>query len=112
MIAAWKQAWEKKDLDTYLACYTDDFTPGGLTRKAWEQNKRRLNERSSSITVDITNLTVELLSSTEALVSFDQHYRSNRYRDRGRKTMHLIHQGHSWRIQGETWLQAPQKKEG
>ncbi len=91
-----------------MACYTDDFTVGGLTKKAWEERKRRLNERYTAITVKVTNLSVELLSPREALASFDQDYRADTYHDRGKKTMHLVKQGESWKIQGETWLQAAQ----
>jgi len=109
MIATWQQAWEKKDLTRYMACYTDDFTAGGLTRKAWEEHKQKLNKRYTNITVTVTNLTVELLSTRQARASFDQDYRSDRYHDRGTKTMHLIKQGNRWKIQGETWLQAAQR---
>jgi len=108
VITTWQQAWERKDLDRYMACYTDDFTVGGLTKKAWEERKRRLNERYTAITVKVTNLSVELLSPREALASFDQDYRADTYHDRGKKTMHLVKQGESWKIQGETWLQAAQ----
>ena len=110
VIAAWQQAWEKKDLTGYMACYTDDFTAGGLTRKAWEQHKRSLNERYTAITVAVTNLTVELLAPREALVGFDQDYRSDQYHDWGRKTMHLMKRGERWKIQRETWLQAAQAR--
>jgi TolA-binding protein/ketosteroid isomerase-like protein len=108
VIASWQQAWERKDLDRYIACYTDDFTVGGLTKKDWQERKRRLNERYTTITVGVTNLTVELLSPSEALASFDQDYRADTYHDWGRKTMHLVKQGESWKIRGETWLQAAQ----
>ena len=107
-IAIWRQAWEQKDLDRHMACYTDDFTVGGLTKKAWQERKRRLNERYTTITVGVTNLTVELLSPREALASFDQDYHADNYHDWGRKTMHLVKQGESWKIRGETWLQATQ----
>jgi TolA-binding protein len=108
VIATWQRAWEGKNLDRYMACYTDDFTVGGLTKKAWQERKIRLNERYTTITVGVTNLTVELLSPREALASFDQDYRADTYHDWGRKTMHLVKQGESWKIRGETWLQAAQ----
>jgi ketosteroid isomerase-like protein len=110
VIATWQQAWEKKDLTRYMACYTDDFTAGRLTKKAWEQHKQKLNKRYTNITVTVTNLTVELLSTREARVSFDQDYRSDHYHDRGTKTMRLIKRGDRWKIRGETWLQAAQRK--
>ena len=110
VIATWQQAWQRKDLDRYMACYTDDFTAGRLNKKAWEQHKRRLNKRYTNITVTVTNLTVELLSTREALVSFDQDYRSDHYHDWGRKSMHLIKRGERWKIRGETWLPAAQGK--
>jgi tetratricopeptide (TPR) repeat protein len=106
VIATWQQAWMRKDLDRYMACYADDFTVGGLTKKAWQERKRRLNERYTTIAVGVTNLALELLSPREALASFDQEYRADHYHDWGRKTMHLVKQGERWQIRGETWLQA------
>jgi len=110
MIASWQQAWEKKDLNRYMACYTDDCSAGGLTKNAWRRHKRRLNERYTTITVSVTNLTVEFPSTREALVSFDQDYRSDHYHDWGRKTLHLVKQGGRWQIRRETWLQAAQAR--
>jgi TolA-binding protein/ketosteroid isomerase-like protein len=110
LIATWQQAWERKDLDRYLACYTDDCTAGGLTKKAWERHKTRLNKRYTTITVGVSNLAVEVLSTREALASFDQDYRSDHYHDWGRKTLHLVKRGQRWKIRGETWLQAAQPR--
>jgi len=108
VISTWQQAWQRKDLTGYMACYTDDFTAGGLTKKTLEQHKRSLNKRYTTITVTVTNLTVEFLSNREALVSFDQDYRSDQYHDWGRKSMHLVKQDRTWKIRGETWLLAAQ----
>ncbi len=110
MIASWQQAWEQKDLNRYMAHYSDDCRAGGLTKNAWRRHKRRLNERYTTITVTLTNLAVEFLSTGEALVSFDQNYRSDHYHDWGRKTLHLVKRGGRWQIRRETWLQAAQRK--
>ena len=112
LIATWQQAWQQKDLPRYIACYSDDFSSRGLTRTRWEQHRARVNGRYRNIQVTLSNLTVELLSATKALVSFDQDYRADQYHDWGKKTMRLIKKGGTWKIQRETWLRAAEEKKG
>src|SRR3954468_9926106 len=40
-VQAWANAWSKKDVDTYLAFYANDFkTPKGEARAAWEKARK------------------------------------------------------------------------
>jgi len=110
LIATWKQAWQGEDVPRYMACYSDDFSSGGLTRGRWEQYKEKINGRYTNIQVTLSNLTIEPLSATKALVSFDQDYRSDQYHDWGKKTMRLRKKDGTWKIQRETWLRAAEEK--
>ncbi|MBW1715331.1 MAG: tetratricopeptide repeat protein [Deltaproteobacteria bacterium] len=112
LIATWQQAWQQKDLPGYMACYSDDFSCRGLTRTRWKRHRARINGRHTNIQVNLSNLTVEPLSDTKALVSFDQDYRADQYHDWGKKTMRLIKKGGTWKIQREAWLRAAEKKKG
>jgi murein L,D-transpeptidase YafK len=106
LIATWQQAWQGEDVTRYMACYSDDFSSRGLTRARWKQYKTRINGRYTNIQVTLSNLTIEPLSATKALVSFDQDYRSDQYHDWGKKTMRLTKKDGTWKIQRETWLRA------
>ncbi|MBE9574809.1 MAG: tetratricopeptide repeat protein [Proteobacteria bacterium] len=112
LITTWQQAWQQKDLPRYMACYSDDFYSRGLTRTRWERYRAKINGRYKNIQVSLSNLTVELLSSTKALTSFDQDYRADQYHDWGKKTMRLIKKDGTWKIQRETWLRAAEEKKG
>jgi hypothetical protein len=95
-----------------MACYSDDFSSRGLTRTRWERHRAKINGRYTNIQVSLNNLTVELLSATKALVSFDQDYRADQYHDWGKKTMRLRKKDGTWKIQRETWLRAAEEKKG
>lgn len=112
LLTTWQQAWQNKNLSQYMACYSENFSSRGISRKKWERYKARLNERYANIEVTIGNLKVEFFSPTEALVSFDQGYHSDQYQDWGRKTMRLKKQHGGWKIQSEAWLLAAQEKRG
>ena len=110
LITTWQLAWQQKDLPRYMACYSDDFSSRGLTRTKWERYRAKINGRYKNIQVSLSNLTVELVSATKALVSFDQDYRADQYHDWGKKTMRLIKKDGTWKIQRETWLGAAEEK--
>jgi len=110
LIATWQQAWQREDVPRYMACYSDDFSFRGLTRARWKRYKTRINGRYTNIQVTLSNLTIEPLSATKALVSFDQDYRSDQYHDWGKKTMRLRKKDGTWKIQRETWLRAAEEK--
>ena len=112
LIATWQQAWQQKDLPRYIACYSDDFSSRGLTRTRWERHRAKINGRYTNIEVSLGNLTVELVSATKALVSFDQDYRADQYHDWGKKTIRLRKKDGTWKIQRETWLRAAEEKKG
>jgi TolA-binding protein/predicted negative regulator of RcsB-dependent stress response/ketosteroid isomerase-like protein len=110
LIATWQQAWQGEDVARYMACYSDDFSSRGLTRERWKRYKTGINGRYTNIQVTFSNLTIEPLSATKALVSFDQDYRSDQYHDWGKKTMRLTKKHGTWKIQREIWLRAAEEK--
>ncbi len=110
LLMRWQQAWQDKDLEGYMACYSEDFSSRGLNRKGWERHKTRLTDRYTNIRVTLSNLNIEFRSPTEARVFFDQDYRSDQYHDWGRKTMRLKKRDERWKIRREIWLPAEQKR--
>jgi murein L,D-transpeptidase YafK len=109
LLITWQQAWQDEDLEGYMACYSEDFSSRGLNRRQWEQHKSRLNERYANIQITLGDLNIEFRPPTEALVSFDQDYRSDQYHDWGRKTMCLKKQDGIWKIRREIWLPAEER---
>lgn len=101
-VAAWAQAWSRKDANAYLSFYAPSFVvPGGRTRSAWEAERRqRVGGKPGKISVELENVRVELKGDT-AKVDFRQHYRSYNFDASAEKTLELIQDGGKWRIRRE-----------
>ena len=102
MVDGWLEAWNQKDLQAYSAYYSDDFRVGNLSRKWWLGDKKIKFARDGDIEVTAENrkVTVEM---EEAVVVFEQRYRSQAYRDNGLKIMRLTKKDGSWKIVSESW---------
>ena len=78
-VYAWAKAWSSKNVNAYLANYSDTFkTPKGEARKAWEEQRRERVGRAEPISVDIANLKVKMDTEDKATVSFNQTYKAGR----------------------------------
>jgi len=104
LVSDWQKAWQEKDLQRYMANYSEDFFSLGLDRRGWKRHKSEINERYGRIRVTISNLKIKLLSSERATVYFDQGYSSDRYHDNGKKTIELIKRDGKWKIRREIWV--------
>ena len=104
LISSWQEAWQEKDLQRYMASYSEDFFAHGLDRDGWKRHKFEINKRYGQIRVSISNLKIKLLSPERATVYFDQDYSSDKYHDSGRKTIQLIKRDGKWMIKTETWV--------
>ena len=100
-IAAWAAAWSNRDMDAYLAAYADDFSGAGMTRTAWEAQRRTRITAPKRIEVRVSDLKIEQDGDT-ARATFRQAYRSDRLSSTVTKTLELAQQNGQWRIVGET----------
>jgi len=103
LISDWQKAWQEKDLQSYMARYSEDFSSSGLDLKGWRRHKSEINKRCGQIKVTISNLKIKILSSEKAVVYFKQEYSSGTHHDKGKKTMQLIQRDSKWKIKKETW---------
>ncbi len=100
-VQAWAKAWAAKDVAAYLSSYATDFeTPDGLTRSAWEAQRKDRIERAKSITVEI-KISKVTLKGDEATVVFRQAYRSDSVKSNNTKTLRLVKSGDRWLIRAE-----------
>lgn len=100
-VKAWAAAWSRQDMNGYLASYGASFqAPNGMSRKAWEADRRARIEGKGRISVTIEQPVVKLDGDT-ATVSFRQNYRSDRLDTSSRKTLVLGRAGSRWLIKAE-----------
>jgi len=123
VLGKWQQAWEDKDLDTYMSIYADRALitrvsvrngkeiPSYLTKKQLREKMRRLNVHYSGIQVKISKLVING-DRAVADIEFVQEFKGTpasgsrpAYSDIGIKQLDLMidpADGY-WKIYGETW---------
>jgi len=100
-VQAWAAAWSSKNARDYLAAYTADYAPKGMSREKWEKQRMERISRPKVIEVVLTEYAVAMSDDTHATVSFTQGYRSDAYRDEVQKTLALVKQEGRWLIADE-----------
>ncbi len=95
----WATAWAGKNPDGYLAAYSKSFKPDdGTSRSAWSATRRERITTPKRIKVEVLGASVDMVSTTEAKVTFRQAYSSDALQTRSRKTLTLNKEGGSWLI--------------
>ena len=101
-IAAWANAWSRKDVKSYLAAYASDFnTPKGVSRKVWEEEREdRITSKPGkiSVTYDEPQITI---NGDKATAKFRQHYKAPGLSSSTTKTLTLVRAGNRWLIKEE-----------
>ncbi|MFZ3017963.1 MAG: outer membrane protein assembly factor BamE [Gallionella sp.] len=100
-VQAWAAAWSAKNARDYLAAYTSDYAPKGMSREKWEKQRVDRIGRPKTIEVVLTEFAVAMPDDAHATVSFKQGYRSDAYRDEVQKTLALVKQDGRWLIADE-----------
>ena len=98
----WAKAWSAKDVDKYLASYSETFKPAkGESRKVWAQTRKERVSRPASISVEVTDPKVTLEDGNNAKVSFKQIYKADGKPIRTSKTLVLKKANGAWLIEQE-----------
>jgi len=98
-LRSWLDAWQQKDIDAYLSHYSPDFQPsGGITRGSWIARRRQRLRKPAFIEVKISDSRTESAGDLRARIMFNQHYRSDTYRDEVFKTLELRWEADGWKI--------------
>jgi tetratricopeptide (TPR) repeat protein len=100
-VNGWASAWSTKNVKGYLGFYANDFeTPGGLSRKAWAEERRSRIAGKGRINIKVESPQVAVNGNT-ATVKFRQMYVSDRLKVSSRKTLVLTRHGSNWQIKQE-----------
>ncbi len=101
-LESWRAAWEAKNIDGYIAAYSDDFRSMKMDKEQWKAFKTRLNSQYRQITVRLSRPTI-LIDRDRAIVRFLQEYTSDQHADFGEKVLYLKKEKEGFRIVGEEW---------
>lgn len=104
MLEDWRQAWEKADLDAYIAHYAEDAVQQGKTgQNQIRHQKEELWGRKRPAQVLLSGLRLAM-DNRGVRVDMTQNYSDSLgISDKGIKTLFLRYDGDKWRIQREDW---------
>ena len=101
-VGKWAKDWAGKNPDGYLAAYSKSFKPeDGTSRAEWSATRRERITTPKRISVEVLGATVEMISASEAKVTFRQAYNSDALQTRSRKTLTMAKEGNTWLITRE-----------
>lgn len=101
----WAQAWQAQNISAYLGAYAPEFSPaGGLSREAWEAQRRERVGGPEYIRVRVRDPDIQVVNDDTARVTFEQEYESDTYSDVTTKMLDLRRSGDRWLILRETTL--------
>jgi murein L,D-transpeptidase YafK len=105
-LAAWKQDWETRSADRFLAHYSESFLQGN--GRDWSESKRRNIVEKAWIKLELKDLSLFLYPGADmAYVDFTQHYSSDRLASRSQKRLYLQREAGQWRIALEKATELP-----
>ncbi len=99
VVRNWAQAWSDQRVDDYLAHYSRGFlTPRGMSRSAWEAQRRQRISRPRFIKLSLEFLRSRFIDSGRGWIELRQSYWSNTFNDTVTKRLELIHEDGTWKI--------------
>lgn len=98
-LVAWTSAWSTKDLPAYFDAYADDFVPeGGLSRSAWEQQRKDRILKPARIKVEARDVKFTRVGEDQVRVNFTQQYESDTFTDSVGKLVDMKLSNGAWKI--------------
>ncbi len=98
----WRSSWEKQDLKSYIDNYSDRFSSPPFNKTKWLKHKQKLKDRYSYVKVSVSEPNI-LQTRKQYIVQFVQSYESDQHKDVGIKTLYLLKEGNTLKIQREDW---------
>ena len=97
-IKSWASAWSDRDVDRYLAHYSEDFKPrDNMTLGDWKKQRYGRLRWREFIIVEPSEYNISIEGDT-ATVNFTQYYKSERFEDTIRKTLNFQKEKGKWLI--------------
>ncbi len=102
-LAAWRSAWEKKDVAEYGRMYVPDFKQASMDYNTFLKSKRHFFRKYKNIQVETDQVEIETVGN-EIKLRFVQSFRGDDYHDKGCKRMILTRDEETdFKIVQEEW---------
>ncbi|SFD60208.1 Tetratricopeptide repeat-containing protein [Thiohalospira halophila DSM 15071] len=100
----WASAWSEQAVAEYVAAYAADYSPEGLNREEWEEQRRRRIQRPEWIQVELDRIEVWDTGPDTATAIVRQHYDADSYADVTLKSLQMVLEEGRWVISNEQTL--------
>lgn len=98
-LETWARAWSSKSSTAYLSFYSDKFVlPSGVSRSAWETERRESISKPDYIRITLKDVDVELLDTGTARARFTQIYRASNFSNQSRRIVLFKRLDNAWKI--------------
>jgi len=101
-IYAWGDAWQSRNIDSYMSFYISTFRSKGLDWQGWRQRKIRHFQKTDDMRLEISDLWV-FIEGRHATARFVLRYQDSKFSDVGEKTLTIVKEGDKWLIVSEKW---------
>lgn len=98
----WRTQWQEQDLDNYIKNYSDEFSAPPYNKKTWLAHKKKLKDRYSYVKVAAFEPNIIQLKN-QYVIQFVQDYESDGHKDIGIKTLYVLKQENTLKINREEW---------
>jgi hypothetical protein len=106
-LEGWRTAWSSKDLDGYMALYSDQFRANNMSKSQWRRYKQTLANRYSFIDINLKDVQI-FVQGPKIVVRFLQMYKSDQKNDVGDKILYALRVKDKLQIIGENWEVVPE----
>lgn len=98
----WRLTWMGKDLEKYMAQYSERFRSNGMNKARWREYKKSLGDRYKFIDVSLKDVQI-FNHGSKIVLRFLQDYKSDMKEDFGAKMLYALKNGDRYEIVGENW---------
>ena len=98
----WRKTWMGKDLEKYMAQYSEKFRGNGMNKTQWRAYKKTLGDAYSFIDVNLKDVQI-FNHGSKIVLRFLQDYKSDKKADYGAKILYAMKVDGRYEIVGETW---------
>ncbi len=102
-LGKWRNALTSGDLEGFMACYAETFSPKGLSLPRWRMAQQKFFEKHGKLEIDIKNPVI-IRSDTFEVISFEEKRRSGEYKEEGLRRFYVQKVSGKRKIIREEWL--------
>ncbi|MEC7885230.1 MAG: outer membrane protein assembly factor BamC [Pseudomonadota bacterium] len=104
-IEDWRIAWQLGEYEEYISYYINDyFSENFDSHQEWLNNRKENINAERGISIEVSNMSINLIDEKNADIIFRQKYTSKDYKDSMKKEMHLTKINGLWKITKENSL--------